>query len=103
MFPRFYFVSDDSLLSILSNSLSVESVKPHLSSLFNDVGSIVSADPTDGDAPLIIGVESHEGEFLRLNQPVSINSYSYTVDNSMLELMICIILHLHLHDCIGAS
>ena len=73
VFPRFYFVSDDSLLSILSSSTSVESIKPHLSSLFNDVGSIVSVSSTDGGAPIITGVESCEGEVLPLNQSVSKN------------------------------
>ena len=65
-------MSDDSLLSILSNSVSVESVRPHLSSLFNDVGSIMSAKKMNEDVPSITGVESREGETLKLNQPVSI-------------------------------
>ena len=71
VFPRFYFVSDDSLLTVLSNSTSVDSVKPHLSSLFNDVSRIMSSSSTDEDVPLITGVESCEGEVLQLNQPVS--------------------------------
>lgn len=73
MFPRFYFVSDDSLLSILSNDVSMESVKPHLKSLFNDVSSYrVSSNSNDKDFPIITGVESHDGEILPLSQPVSI-------------------------------
>ena len=75
MFPRFYFVSDDSLLSILSNDVSVESVKPHLNSLFNDVSSIVSSSSNDKDFPVITGVESRDGEILPLSQPVSICMY----------------------------
>lgn len=75
MFPRFYFVSDDSLLSILSNDVSVESVKPHLSSLFNDVGKIVSSSSNDKDSPIITGVESRDGEILPLSQPVSMVMY----------------------------
>ena len=70
-------MSDDSLLSILSNSVSVESIKPHLCSLFNDVRSIVVAKKQNNeDAPSITGVESREGETLKLNQPVSICNYS---------------------------
>ena len=80
MFPRFYFVSDDSLLSILSNSTSVESVKPHLSSLFSDVGRIVSAKKLNEDAPVITGMESRDGETLKLNEPVSINRKMSTLN-----------------------
>ena len=64
-------MSDDSLLSILSNSVSVESVKPHLGSLFNNVGRIVSTNTNDRGESLITGVESCEGEILPVNQPVS--------------------------------
>ena len=68
-------MSDDSLLSILSNSMSVESVRPHLNSLFNDVGRIVAPSTSDGNAPVVTGVESCGEEILQLNQPVSIHTY----------------------------
>ena len=77
-------MSDDSLLSILSNSVSVESVKPHLCSFFNDVGSIVLTKKPNEDVPSITGVESREGETLKLNQPVSITVCSYTIGHVIL-------------------
>ena len=78
-------MSDDSLLSILSNSMSVESVKPHLCSLFNDVGSIVLAKKPNKDVPSITGVESREGETLKLNQPVN---FSYNLHLNIISVVI---------------
>ena len=72
MFPRFFYVSDDSLLSVLSNPMSVSSIQPHLASLFGGMGNLVLADSTSshGEAPVIIAVASVDGEKLPLHTPV---------------------------------
>lgn len=70
VFPRFFFVSDDSLLSILSNPMSVTSIQPHLISLFGAMNNIVLAPSGNGEDPVITAVESVEGERLDLVSPV---------------------------------
>ncbi|KAL4232681.1 hypothetical protein ACF0H5_007369 [Mactra antiquata] len=40
VFPRFYFVSDPILLAILSRPTDLESVKPHLKSLFTSINDV---------------------------------------------------------------
>ena len=69
VFPRFFYVSDDSLLSILSNPMSVSSIQPHLVSLFGAL-SHLSLTQDEGEPPLITAVESTEGERLELLTPV---------------------------------
>ena len=71
VFPRFFFVSDDSLLSILSNPMSVSSIQPHLISLFGAMDNIVlSGSAGSGEDPEITAVESVGGERLSLITPV---------------------------------
>ena len=71
VFPRFFYVSDDSLLSILSNPKSVSSIKPHLVSLFGAIGNVIVTESShDGGAPVITAVESIQGECLNLINPV---------------------------------
>lgn len=41
-FPRFYFISDDDLLSILGNS-DVDSITPHLMKLFDNCKRFISS------------------------------------------------------------
>ncbi len=72
VFPRLFYVSDDSLLSVLSNPKSVTSLKPHLVSLFGAVGDVVVAGSSqNGETPVITAVESIQGECLNLINPVS--------------------------------
>ena len=71
-FPRFYYVSDDSLLSILSSPSSTHSLQPHLGSLFAAVTNIIVSSPQDEETPVITAVESPEGEVLQLELPVSV-------------------------------
>ncbi|XP_055954878.1 dynein axonemal heavy chain 8 [Patella vulgata] len=48
-FPRFYFVSDSILLSILSRPNDLESVRPHLRSIFSQIHDVKLEKSTDGD------------------------------------------------------
>ncbi|XP_052089132.1 uncharacterized protein LOC127725852 isoform X10 [Mytilus californianus] len=52
-FPRFYFVSDPILLSILSRPADMESVRPHLRSLFSSISDVKleEANPPEDELP----------------------------------------------------
>ena len=64
-------MSDDSLLSILSNSKSVSSIRPHLVSVFGSIGNLLIDPGLLQGITTIIAVESVEGECLNLISGVS--------------------------------
>ncbi len=70
VFPRLYYVSDDFLLSVLSDPSSLHT---HLHTLFGGVAALVTT-PTlgKGEPPVITAVESVEGERLQLTKQVTI-------------------------------
>lgn len=57
IFPRFYFLSDEDLLSILGNS-EISSVQPHMLKLFDNCKELL----VSKSGKNIIGMESDEGE-----------------------------------------
>jgi len=63
-FPRFYFISDDDLLSILGSSDS-KSITPHLLKLFDNCKELIYG---KGDKQ-IIGMRSDEGEQYEFETP----------------------------------
>lgn len=69
-FPRFYYVSDDSLLDILSSPTSTQPLLPHLHSLFAAVRSLAVDSTDEEEPPAITTVVSEEGEELKLSEPV---------------------------------
>ena len=75
VFPRFCYISDDSLLQVLSDNLSVTSLSPHLPSIFTALHSLLTHSPgKEGDPVVITAVASVEGEQLCLTEPVSPSS-----------------------------
>eukprot|EP00835_Amoeboradix_gromovi_P001556 NODE_73_length_23464_cov_0.600171.p1 type:complete len:4313 gc:universal NODE_73_length_23464_cov_0.600171:23064-10126(-) len=67
IFPRFYFVSDPSLLEILGQASDTHTIIPHLKSLFDNVNS-VQFDVKEHDK--IMGMESMEGEQVVFYKPL---------------------------------
>ncbi|CBZ30501.1 putative dynein heavy chain [Leishmania mexicana MHOM/GT/2001/U1103] len=66
LFPRFYFISDDELLSILATS-SAKAVQDHMLKMFDNCAQLVFKSERD---ETICGVESQEGERLDFVTPV---------------------------------
>ncbi|CUE71257.1 dynein heavy chain, putative [Bodo saltans] len=61
VFPRFYFLSNDELLSILSDVRNPRAVRPHLRKCFDSINDLVFKQDSQTD---ITGVVSVEGEVL---------------------------------------
>ncbi|KAH0569467.1 Dynein heavy chain [Spironucleus salmonicida] len=79
-FPRFYFLSDEELLSILSNTKNPTSVQPFLRSCFENVGRLKFVEEREFE---IVSMTSHEGEIVQFVNGVV---PSGNVENWMLTL-----------------
>ncbi|KAG2382028.1 hypothetical protein C9374_005820 [Naegleria lovaniensis] len=64
-FPRFFFISDEELLSILGSS-DLNAIQKHIGNLFENVGSLIFKPNTN----LVVGMRSKEGEEFNFDKPV---------------------------------
>ncbi len=66
-FPRFFFLSNDELLEILSQTREPKAVQPHLSKCFDNIKKLQFKDDARHD---ILAMISAEGERVEFSQPV---------------------------------
>jgi dynein heavy chain len=66
-FPRFYFLSNDELLEILSQTRDPKAVQPHLMKCFDAMKSIAFGEGGD-DSKSFSGMKSPEGEYVQFPQ-----------------------------------
>ncbi|KAH0572596.1 Dynein heavy chain [Spironucleus salmonicida] len=67
-FPRFFFLSDEELLSILSNTKNPTAVQPFLRSCFENVARIKFIEDNDYQ---MTSMTSHEGEIVQFVDPLT--------------------------------
>ena len=70
-FPRFYFVSNDEMLDILSSGSDAKKIMPHISNIFSAIKNLFLEG--DGDTLTATGLESCEGqEEIKFDSPLSL-------------------------------
>lgn len=85
LFPRFYFVSDSTLLEILSNGSDPRSVQKHFQSgLFDGIDHLLFESDTGNVATHIV---SKEGEVVKLKSPLYISGPAEDWLTSLVEMM----------------
>ncbi|ORC87581.1 dynein heavy chain [Trypanosoma theileri] len=69
-FPRFYFLSNDELLSILSDVRNPKAVQPHLSKCFDSIAALVFGGDTKTEITGMLSGEREEVSFEKTVYPV---------------------------------
>jgi dynein heavy chain len=67
-FPRFYFLSNDELLEILSQTRNAQAVQPHLRKCFDNVVKVEFS--AEKDSAEILGMWSAEREYVAFSDSV---------------------------------
>ncbi|TPP41138.1 Dynein heavy chain and region D6 of dynein motor family protein [Leishmania donovani] len=92
-FPRFYFLSNDELLSILSDVRNPKAVQPHLSKCFDSIASLLFSDEECSE---IVGMVSGEGEQVPFETPVyPIGNVEQWLSDIERVMKTSLLLHMH--------
>ncbi|VDI54361.1 Hypothetical predicted protein, partial [Mytilus galloprovincialis] len=89
-FPRFYFLSDDELLEILSQTKDPKAVQPHLKKCFENIAKLQFED--DLKITKMFSGEGEEVDFIRTMYPTgNVEEWMLEIENCMKESMRLII------------
>lgn len=90
LFPRFYFLSNDELLEILSQSKNPQAVQPHLSKCFDAIKTLefLSNDPKSIDIVAMISPEGERVPFLKtIKARGNVETWLSSVEEAMIAVL----------------